>query len=192
MFHATHRTNHVARCLIEKEMVPGLKSMRIKKTGDIMGKKRYIEKESEDRGSYLLVIHVARDKFISVGGLGAINFKRGFYIYAGSAMANLSKRIERHRRIKKRLHWHIDYLLNEAHLVHDFAIRSSERLECELAQKLSGIADWSIPYFGSSDCSCGSHLFGMVSNPLHTRKFHEVIQYFRMDRSFVSRAQVLR
>jgi len=146
----------------------------------------YIEQESQDRGSYMLILYLQRDAHIPIGSLGRIHFKKGFYVYVGSAMANLSKRIERHRRVSKRIHWHIDYLLTRAHLIHNLAIRSSEHLECEIARRLSDITEWSIPHFGSSDCSCGSHLFGMVSDPIHSRPFQEMVQYFRMDRTFLS------
>jgi sugar fermentation stimulation protein A len=41
-----------------------------------------------------------------------------------------------------------------------------------------------VPGFGSSDCSCGSHLFGMAEDPLHSPEFIALLQYFRMDRLF--------
>jgi Uri superfamily endonuclease len=44
------------------------------------------------------------------------------------------------------------------------------------------IADWEIAQFGSSDCNCFTHLFGMHTDPLHTPAFIELLQYFRMDR----------
>ena len=59
----------------------------------------YIKKEAKDQGSYLLILELKRNRDISVGKLGRVSFKRGFYIYVGSAMANLSKRIERHRHL---------------------------------------------------------------------------------------------
>jgi sugar fermentation stimulation protein A len=69
-----------------------------------------IEEEAKDRGSYLLILNLKRDRKIDVGKLGKVDFRKGFYIYVGSAMANLSKRMERHRRLRKRHHWHIDEL----------------------------------------------------------------------------------
>jgi sugar fermentation stimulation protein A len=142
----------------------------------------YIEKEARDQGSYLLILNLKKNQNIHVGKLGKISFKKGFYIYVGSAMANLSKRMERHRRIRKRHYWHIDKLRAVAEFHSGLAIRSSKRLECEIANALSGIAEWGIPGFGSSDCSCETHLFGMKSDPLHSEDFHKVLQYFRMDR----------
>jgi sugar fermentation stimulation protein A len=141
-----------------------------------------IEEEAKDRGSYLLILNLKRDRKIDVGKLGKIHFRKGFYIYVGSAMANLSRRMERHHRLRKQRHWHVDALraVTEFHSV--LAIRSSERLECEVANAMSEIAEWSVPRFGSTDCSCHSHLFGMSEDPLHSENFHKLLRYFRMDR----------
>ncbi len=59
-----------------------------------------IEKEAKDRGSYLLILSLKRRRKINVGKLGRVHFRKGFYTYVGSAMANLSKRMERHRRFR--------------------------------------------------------------------------------------------
>ena len=141
-----------------------------------------IEKEAKDHGSYLLILNLKRDRKIDVGKLGKVLFRKGFYIYVGSAMANLSKRMERHRRLRKRHHWHIDELRAVAEFGSALAIRSSDRVECEVAKAMSEIAEWSVPRFGSTDCSCDSHLFGTSGDPLHLGNFHELLQYFRMDR----------
>ncbi len=68
--------------------------------------------------------------------MGKVSFRKGFYIYVGSAMANLSKRVERHRHLRKRHHWHIDELRAVAEFHSVLAIRSSTRLECEIARSL--------------------------------------------------------
>lgn len=142
----------------------------------------YIDGEARDKGSYLVVLQLCEDKRINVGSLGTILFKKGFYVYVGSAMVNLAARIERHTRVRKNFHWHIDSLRNVAHLVRTLVIRSSDRLECEIAGSLSTVAGWWVPGFGSSDCTCPTHLFGFGDNPLSTRSFQRIIQYFRMDR----------
>jgi sugar fermentation stimulation protein A len=141
-----------------------------------------IEKEAKDRGSYLLILNLKRARKITVGKLGEVQFRKGFYIYAGSAMANLSKRMERHRHLRKQHRWHIDDLRSAAEFHSVFAIRSSDRLECEIAEAVSKIAEWSIPRFGCTDCTCDTHLFGMSKDPLHSEDFHKLLQYFRMDR----------
>jgi sugar fermentation stimulation protein A len=141
-----------------------------------------IEREAKDRGSYLLILNLKRNRKIDVGRLGKIHFRKGFYVYVGSAMANLSKRMERHRRLRKQHHWHIDELRAVAEFRSVLAIRSSDRLECEVAGAMSGIAEWSISGFGSTDCSCETHLFGTSSDPIQSEDFQKLVQYFRMDR----------
>ncbi len=143
---------------------------------------RTIEREAGDRGSYLLVLRLNRTRVLPIGRLGRIRLAKGFYVYVGSAMANLSKRVERHRRLRKRAHWHIDRLRPHAQFIDALPIRSSERLECDLARAIDGIASWSIPGFGSSDCRCESHLFGMTGNPQDDEAFHDLLALFRMDR----------
>lgn len=142
----------------------------------------YIESESKDRGSYLLILYLRRSRNLSIGRLGEISFPRGFYIYVGSAMRGLRKRIERHRHARKRPHWHIDALRAAAEFRSALPIRSSARLECDIAEALGGIGQWEIPGFGSTDCTCRTHLFGMTDDPLQGADFHGLLQYFRMDR----------
>lgn len=142
----------------------------------------YIESETKDRGSYLIVLQLGKDKSINVGKLGTVLFKKGFYIYVDSAMVNLAPRIERHQRLRKTFHWHIDFLRDSADFLCSFAIRSSDRLECEIARSISMIAQWSVKEFGSSDCTCATHLFGFTDNPVSRPSFRKLLQYFRMDR----------
>jgi sugar fermentation stimulation protein A len=146
-----------------------------------------IEKEAKDQGSYLLILNLKRNRKIDVGKLGKVHFRKGFYLYVGSAMVNLSKRMERHRHLRKRHHWHIDQLRAEAEFHSVLAIRSSERLECEAAKAMSKIAEWSVSGFGSTDCSCDTHLFGMPSDPIQSENFQKLLQYFRMDRFLLDR-----
>jgi sugar fermentation stimulation protein A len=117
-----------------------------------------------------------------VGGLGKITFPKGYYVYAGSARVNLTKRVERHLRRRKQFHWHIDFLRDRADSCAALPVRSSEDLEHDLAAALGLIADWSIPRFGSSDCRCPTHLFGFKENPVRTPRFIELLLKFRIDR----------
>jgi sugar fermentation stimulation protein A len=142
-----------------------------------------IEEEAKDRGSYLLILKLEKIRDIEIGKLGKVHFRKGFYIYVGSAMVNLMKRMERHRHLRKQHHWHIDELRAVAEFQSVLAIRSSIRLECEISKTMSGIADWSVPGFGSTDCFCETHLFGMRRNPVDSEDFQKLLQYFRMDRS---------
>ena len=143
---------------------------------------KVLEREAHDGGNYILILHIPRDSIISVGSLGNVSFPFGYYLYVGSARTHLTKRIERHLRKRKNFFWHIDYLREHAHRCVPVAIRSCTPLEHEVASALSRIADWSVPGFGSSDCSCETHLFAMRDNPIHSQPFIDLLQYFRMDR----------
>jgi sugar fermentation stimulation protein A len=140
----------------------------------------YLHEEVKDRGCYLLLMKMNRDKMLEIGKLGRREFKKGYYIYVGSAMKNLSARIARHRRKRKVRHWHIDYLRNEVSSLIPVPIRSSQRLECELAGAISSIMAPGPEGFGSSDCNCGTHLFWSHDNPLNTEIFHTLLAQFRM------------
>lgn len=144
----------------------------------------YVEREAQDRGSYILVLRLVRRRKVAIGRLGTIAFPKGFYLYVGSAMARLTARLQRHLRTEKKDHWHIDFLRAVAESCYALPIRSSHRLECELAEALKKIADWGVCGFGSTDCSCETHLFGMERDPLQSKDFHQLLQYFRMDRIF--------
>jgi sugar fermentation stimulation protein A len=141
-----------------------------------------VEREAKDRGSYLLILRVRKRTTREIGSLGAVTFRPGYYIYVGSARKGLSKRIERHRRLRKRLFWHIDFLRAAAEFHAALPIRTEDDLECELARRLRKLAVWDVPRFGSSDCACRSHLFGMKTDPLQTTDLHAFLQYVRMDR----------
>ena len=142
-----------------------------------------IKREARDRGSYLLILKLNRKRNLEYGRKeNRRTFPAGYYVYVGSAMKNLTRRLERHRRLRKNKFWHIDYLREETEFVAALPIRSSEYLECLLAEQLRSIADWDIPGFGASDCTCPGHLSGMKEDPLRSPAFIELLQYFRMDR----------
>ncbi len=136
----------------------------------------------KDSGSYIIILYVKKAITVDVGKIGRIDFKKGYYLYVGSAKTNLAKRIERHKRRKKRIFWHIDYLRDKAEFYASLPIRSSVPLECHIADRLKGIADWTIDRFGSSDCSCETHLFGMNEDPLKSSAFIDSLLCYRIDR----------
>ncbi len=143
---------------------------------------KLVENEAHDSGSYIFIMQLKRDRRLLIGGLGEVRFRKGYYLYVGSAKANLSKRIERHRRISKKRHWHVDYLREEAEYHAALPVRASEDLECGIASALGKVTEWSVPGFGSSDCGCRSHLFAMNSDPLHTPDFIMLLMHLRIDR----------
>lgn len=112
------------------------------------------------KGIYALIIYVSKEKNVRVGSLGPLTFKKGFYIYVGSAQNNLERRVARHFNRSKRVFWHIDYLLNDedVEIVKVLFREASKEEECRLALALSSLYE-PIKGFGSSDCKCQSHLF---------------------------------
>jgi Uri superfamily endonuclease len=118
-------------------------------------------------GTYALVLHLASTSEIEVGKLGRSAYPAGFYIYVGSALGSggLAGRLKHHRKSTTspgwRARWHIDYFRHYAKLVGIWYVQQAIRREHDwaiTARQLSG-ASISIPRFGSSDCSCPSHLF---------------------------------
>jgi len=141
----------------------------------------FIDSQLKDRGVYLLIIYLPQDKTIKIGNLEEIYFKEGYYVYIGSAKRGLSKRIERHKRKSKKLHWHIDYFLQKAKILNDIPIITNFKRECFLVEKILQISDNFIQKFGSSDCSCISHLFYFKYNPLTNENFIDTINYYRIE-----------
>lgn len=113
-------------------------------------------------GSYVLVLFVQSEAILEIGRLGTFVFPRGYYCYVGSARGpgGLLARLARHLRKRKRLRWHIDYLLERASIEEIWHAVSVERLECRWAQALLALpsVESSVPGFGSSDCCCLTHL----------------------------------
>jgi sugar fermentation stimulation protein A len=111
-------------------------------------------------GVYHLVLRLRRELTLCVGKLGHLALPAGWYVYTGSAMGGLEPRLRRHQRQRKKLHWHIDYLLQHAELVEIVPVPTTRSTECErnrwvLAQP--GVRVMA-PGFGSSDCRCPAHL----------------------------------
>ncbi|WP_407416147.1 GIY-YIG nuclease family protein [Methanobrevibacter sp.] len=111
------------------------------------------------RGCYCLIINLEKNEEIPIGKLGEIDFKKGYYVYVGSAMNSLESRINRHFKKDKKLHWHVDYLLanQNCELVDAIYNISSKKVECELSREISN--NNGVDGFGCSDCDCNSHLY---------------------------------
>ncbi len=112
------------------------------------------------RGTYCIIIHLKFDSLIKVGKLGLIDFKKGYYVYVGSALNSLESRLKRHLKDEKKLFWHVDYLLNSANAEIDEIVFAVDigRWECCMAREISQNGT-EITRFGCSDCKCTSHLF---------------------------------
>lgn len=113
-----------------------------------------------DPGVYQLHLLLRRAARIPVGRLGTFDFPAGRYVYTGSALNGLAARVGRHRRRRKRLHWHIDYLLLHARIQRVTLIPTRERRECALNRETLERPGAQVlaPGFGASDCRCASHL----------------------------------
>jgi sugar fermentation stimulation protein A len=123
------------------------------------------------KGAYILITKLKQDGSLRIGSLGKIHFKKGYYCYVGSALGNLEKRIARHKRKNKKLHWHIDYFLKKAKIKGITALQTTKRIECSLSRKLKHIADSRALNFGSSDCKCQTHLYYFKKNPIPKLKW---------------------
>jgi Uri superfamily endonuclease len=110
------------------------------------------------KGSYILLIELNKNKEIKIGKFGNIQFNKGFYFYIGSALNGLENRLNRHFKVDKKNHWHIDYLLKYGKIINAYYKESNFREECNIVKKFEN-KFLSIPDFGCSDCKCKSHLF---------------------------------
>lgn len=131
-----------------------------------------------DGGLYLLAVQVPKALRLEVGALGRLAFRRGHYVYVGSARRGLSARVDRHLRRRKRLHWHIDFLRAQSPRVRGYPIRGASG-ECKLAKSLAGIGSGEVDGFGSSDCSCRSHLIYFPEDPWGTAPFQQLLTGLR-------------
>ena len=122
-----------------------------------------------DKGVYALLFS-NRACSLPVGSLGVVRFRRGWHVYVGSARGPGGfARVRRHRHLAAARDrppcWHVDRLLLSPNFRLRYAVcgTTGEDLECALAGALGGRA---VPFFGSSDCGCGGHLFHRGRNPL--------------------------
>lgn len=135
-----------------------------------------IEPGLQDRGSYLIVLHLPVEQTIAVGALGTRTFPAGYYVYVGSAMQALSRRVARHRvRRRRRKHWHIDYFREVAEYVATYAMREPRRREFDIVNAVGAIAEEAIAAFGSSDSPHPSHLFRFNDDPRTDARFQEML-----------------
>jgi Uri superfamily endonuclease len=130
------------------------------------------------KGTYLLLARLDQSVQMAVGKLGTFRFDAGWYAYAGSALGpgGLPARLARHARADKRMHWHIDYLLQHAVLETTWQTPQPERLECAWATAMLGLpgAHTPAPGFGASDCRCTTHLV-FFARRTHPQQIHAAL-----------------
>ena len=123
------------------------------------------------RGSYSLLIRLSKSCTVRVGKLGIFAFRRGYYVYTGSALSGLERRIAYHLREKSRPRWHVDFLLSaaDAHVEDHVEWETVRRSECVLNRRFLRVEGASVPArgFGSSDCrsGCPAHLVHFRTRP---------------------------
>ncbi|MCX6898239.1 MAG: GIY-YIG nuclease family protein [Verrucomicrobia bacterium] len=111
-------------------------------------------------GVYQLWLDLPKQTLLTVGKLGTFDFPPGVYVYTGSVLGGLEQRLARHQRRRKKMHWHIDYLLRHARIVRITTRVTRRRLECSWNARTLRLAGARVvaPRFGSSDCDCSTHL----------------------------------
>ncbi|WP_455662937.1 GIY-YIG nuclease family protein [Pradoshia sp.] len=117
----------------------------------------------DDHIYYSIFLWIEKDCEAEIGKLGIYSFRRGVYVYIGSAKRNLVKRIERHLCIEKKKRWHMDYIRPFGTIVKIITYDDSLG-ECELAGKFIAKGEVPVPRMGASDCKCPSH-FIYLGNP---------------------------
>lgn len=131
----------------------------------------------EQYDTYCLIIRRSNSGSIQIGKLDSFHFPKGNYVYVGSARSGLTSRIQRHRSNDKTLYWHIDYLLAENNIT-DVVL--SDRSECSTYQLIRNREESTViaDQFGSSDCTCQSHLlyFQVVPDGLFDKQCFQIIQ----------------
>jgi Uri superfamily endonuclease len=124
-----------------------------------------------EKGTYLLVLHLPAACHLRVGRLGSYELAAGFYLYVGSAFGagGLAARLGYHmQRIKRRPHWHIDYLRAEATICEVWSAAGAGRLEDAWCRALLAVPGFEVPIrgFGASDTRAPAHLLYARAEPL--------------------------
>jgi len=120
------------------------------------------------KGVYTLMILLNEKTQVKMHKLGCFTLRKGYYAYTGSALGDratsLRRRVARHLKKEKVMHWHIDFLLTNknATVATVVAAESSVNRECQINNLIKNIEGATVPVvgFGASDCKqkCRSHL----------------------------------
>ena len=106
---------------------------------------------------YAVHMYLPDDAEARIGALGTFLFRKGNYVYIGSAKKNIKSRVERHYRTDKPNRWHLDYFRPYCTITKIETFDGSIG-ECALAASFRKDGTIPVKNFGSSDCKCGGHL----------------------------------
>ncbi len=137
----------------------------------------------KDKGVYLLILMLSTNQRIPVGKLKKTEFKRGVYLYTGSARNGLKGRIARHLRKEKKIFWHIDYFLQKARIREIWA-RNDYFDECQILSEVKKSlknSRFPLKKFGSSDCRCPSHLIYLPDNEFNLNSLREKLSFEKVN-----------
>ena len=128
-----------------------------------------LPEELRDKGTYVILLKLAKDRSIKVGALGNCYFKQGYYTYIGSAFGpgGLYARLNHHYAVTTKPRWHIDYLRRHTVITEIWYAGGDSRLECFWSNCIGLAAGSSQPVagFGASDCRCITHLYYFDRKP---------------------------
>lgn len=120
-------------------------------------------------GTYVLLTRLVKEVTLTIGRLGPIVFKPGFYAYVGSAFGpgGLAARVGRHLSSAPKQRWHLDYLKPHVRPLQIWINTHPIVLEHTWADAFLAKPRlcFAIERFGCSDCSCRSHLFCFRRRP---------------------------
>jgi sugar fermentation stimulation protein A len=131
-------------------------------------------------GSYAMVIRNDRNQTIKVGRLGEIPFKKGYYLYIGSALRSVENRVKRHGKTIKSSFWHIDFIVPGPMKIEKiYIIRRRDRIESKLVKAMMGISEGVIRHFGATDSDQESHLLYFADTPVRKSAFITALLDFK-------------
>lgn len=137
------------------------------------------------QGTYALIMKADTPFELVVGKMGLLKGRSGYYVYCGSAFGpgGIRARTTHHRKLAKKPHWHIDYLRPVADIKEIWFTYDPVKREHDWIRVLLG-GKFIIPFkgFGSTDCTCHSHLVYSTEMPSYhwfTRYVHNRLNNHR-------------
>jgi len=145
-----------------------------------------LEREVQDGGCYLLILHLPGDRKVTLGSLGSLTFRKGYYVTVDSARSGLTRHLQSALRRPGQRNNRRNNILESLKAASDtrqvIPIRTTEPLEAGLIDALSRLSDWSVRDFDTPEDAGPSCLFGMTEHPLQRRSFVDLLLDFRINR----------